>query len=305
MEISQIKYLLTVVNNNFNLTKSAEVLHLSQPAISKALKDIEFKQGTNIFNHKKGRIIGLTKYGIVLVEESKKVYHQYIEMISRLNSLAKENNGTIRIGIAQVISSTVFNDALIDFINDNPGIQLKLVEDGAYELQKKLLLGDVDLAVIVSPATVEGIYEDLIYESTVKVWFNQNHRFNQIKGSVPFSEIEKEEIVTLTDDFMVTFQLNKKFRGDRIRPKYFLQTHSWDLILNIVQRDPSLIGIVAAPVGENYIDQRIKSSEVEPLFPWKISICHTMNSIEDPIVEYAKDWFLKYVSKYRKISVDE
>ena len=50
---------------------------------------------------------------------------------------------------------------------------------------------------------------------------------------------------------MVTFQLNKKFKGDRIKPNYFLQTSSWDLILNLVQRDSNLVGIVAAPIGRN------------------------------------------------------
>ncbi|TSO25390.1 LysR family transcriptional regulator [Lactobacillus sp. LL6] len=304
MEINQIKYLLTVVSNNFNLTKSAEILHVSQPAISKAIKEIEFKQGMNIFNRKKGRIIGLTRYGNTLIEESKKVYQQYTEMIDKLNELSEENTGIVRIGIAPVIISTVFNDALIAFINENPGIQLKLVEKGAYELQQMLILGDIDLAVIVSPATIEGIYEDLIYENTVRVWFNKQHRFNEYKNSVPFTEIEKEKIVTLTDDFMVTFQLNKKFKGDRIKPKYFLQTSSWDLILNLVQRDPNLIGIVAAPIGENYNNHKIKNAEIKPSFPWKISLCHTMNPVEEPIVDYTKDWFLKYFSKYQKLSID-
>ena len=304
MDIDNIRYLLTVVDNDFNLTKSAKILHVSQPAISKAIKDIEVKRGTPIFNRKKGRLIGLTRYGITLVTEARKVYSQYSMMITKLNEMSEGINGTVRIGIAPVIISTVFNDALIAFINENPGIQLKLVERGAYELQRMLILGDIDLAVIVSPATVEGIYEDLIYENTVRVWFNKDHRFNTIDGPVPFAEVEREKIVTLTDDFMVTFQLNKKFKGDRIKPNYFLQTSSWDLILNLVQRDSNLVGIVAAPIGRNYSDHQIKNKEMTPSFPWRISLCHTMNSVESSIVDYTKDWFLKYFSKYKKISIN-
>ncbi|QJD72607.1 LysR family transcriptional regulator [Lactobacillus acetotolerans] len=304
MEINDIKYLLTVVNNDFNLTQSAKVLHVSQPAISKAIKDVEFKRGTKIFNRKKGRLIGLTRYGRTLIEEAKKVYSQYSLMITKLNELSEGINGTVRIGIAPVIISTVFNDALIAFINENPGIQLKLLERGAYELQRMLNLGDIDLAVIVSPATVEGIYEDLIYENTVRVWFNKDHRFNDFEGPIPFTEVEQEKIVTLTDDFMVTFQLNKKLKGDRIKPDYFLQTSSWDLILNLVQRDPNLIGILATPIGKNYSDHQIMNREMTPSFPWRISLCHTMNSIGSSIVDYTKDWFLKYFSKYKKISIN-
>ena len=103
---------------------------------------------------------------------------------------------------------------------------------------------------------------------------------------------------------MVTFQLNKKFKGDRIKPNYFLQTSSWDLILNLVQRDSNLVGIVAAPIGRNYSDHQIKNKEMTPSFPWRISLCHTMNSVESSIVDYTKDWFLKYFSKYKKISIN-
>ena len=305
LDINQIKYLIAIVDNNFNLTKSAEILHVSQPAISKSIKDIEFRQGIKVFKHKKGRIIGLTRYGLALVNESRKVYQQYIEMMEKLNRFSEEKNGTVKIGIAPVINSIVFNDALISFIYSNPGIELKLVECGAYSLQKMLVLGDIDLAVIVSPATIEGIYENLIYESSVRVWFNSNHRFNKIKEKeIPFTEVEKEKIVTLTDSFMVTFQLNKRFRGDRMKPNYFLQTVSWDLVLNLVQRDSDLIGILAAPIGQNYSDKEIKSKEMTPTFPWRISLCNTITSIESPTVEYTKKWFLKYFSKYKKISIE-
>lgn len=304
MDINQIKYLLTVVDNDFNLTKSAEILHVSQPAISKSIKDIEFKKGIQVFKHKKGRIIGLTRYGMMLVSESKKVYQQYVEMMEKLNKLSNEKNGTVKIGIAPVINSIVFNDALISFINTNPGIELKLIERGAYHLQKMLVLGDIDLAVIVSPATIEGIYENLIYESSVRVWFNANHRFNNAKNMViPFTEVEKEKIVTLTDSFMVTFQLNKRLRGDRIKPNYFLQTVSWDLVLNLVQRDSNLVGILAAPIGRNYSDKEIKSKEMDPRFPWKISLCSTITSLESPTVDYTKNWFLNYFAKYKKLSI--
>lgn len=124
MDIDNIRYLLTVVDNDFNLTKSAKILHVSQPAISKAIKDIEFKRGTPIFNRKKGRLIGLTRYGITLVTEARKVYSQYSMMITKSNEMSEGINGTVRIGIAPVIISTVFNDALIAFINENLAFSL-------------------------------------------------------------------------------------------------------------------------------------------------------------------------------------
>lgn len=192
---------------------------------------------------------------------------------------------------------------MIDFIKENPGVQLKLTERGAYELQKLLVLGKIDLAVIVSPATMEGIYEEPIYANSVRVWFNKKHRFSNYENSIPFKEVEQEKIVTLTDEFMVTFQLNKLFRRDRIKPQYFLQTQSWDLILNLVSQNSELVGIVAAPIGQNYGGTGLLNREMDPVFPWKISLCYTMNTLDDPIVDFSKKWFLEYFSKYKKINI--
>lgn len=75
-------------------------------------------------------------------------------------------------------------------------------------------------------------------------------------------------------------------------------------MLNLVQRDANLVGILAAPIGQNYSDKEIKSKEMEPAFPWRISLCNTSTSIESPAVDYTKNWFLKYFSKYKKISIE-
>lgn len=152
-------------------------------------------------------------------------------MMAKVNGMADQYTGTVRIGLAPLIGSTIFNRAIMAFIKANPHIELKLVEKGTYELQKMLLLQQIDLAVIISPVTLEGIYEQKIYQDTVRAWFNKQHRFNQLSGAIPFSEIEKEKIVTFTNDYMVTLQLNQRFRHDCVYPDYFLQTSSWDLIL--------------------------------------------------------------------------
>ncbi|MEB3365070.1 hypothetical protein SDC49_20490 [Lactobacillus sp. R2/2] len=48
---------------------------------------------------------------------------------------------------------------------------------------------------------------------------------------------------------------------------------------------------MAAPIGQNYSDKEIKSKEMEPAFPWRISLCNTSTSIESPAVDYTKNWF--------------
>lgn len=301
MEFNQLEYLLTIVDNDFNLTTSAKILYISQPALSKFISELERKENVKIFNRKKGRIVGLTRIGANFIRNVRKVYHAYNQMITELENSASNEKGTVKIGIAPVIISTVFSDALVTFIQNNPGINLQIIEKGAYELQKLLLLGKIDIAILVSPTTFNTISERTIYQNSVAVWFNKNHRFSKIVGDIPLDEIGKEKIVTLDDSFMVTFQLKQMFARKNIQPNFFLKTQSWDLILNMCKHT-NLVGIIAAPIANNYSTNNIEHRDIAPFFPWKISLCTMKNAQYNYVENYTIEWFNNYFKRKKVLT---
>lgn len=299
MDIHQIQYLITIVDNGFNLTKSARILNVSQPALSKLISEIETTEAVQIFTRGKGRITGLTPLGQDLIDHGRKVSDEYDGMMKSLRDKASNKRGTVKIGIAPVIISTVFNRAIPKFIQENPDIDLKIVEKGAYELQKMLILQEIDLAVLISPATYPSIQEKTIWHDSVAVWFNRQHRFNQFSGPIPIEEIGKENIVTLNDSFMVTYQVKKKFSQAGINSNFFFQTSSWDLILNMCQEMENTVGIIAAPIGQNY-SGHIEHRDFDPVFPWDVSICNLGDVYPNNIVRYTQSWFINYFDKINK-----
>ncbi|CAJ1189268.1 putative HTH-type transcriptional regulator [Companilactobacillus crustorum] len=294
MDIHQIQYLITIVDNDFNLTKSARVLNVSQPALSKLISELENVEQIQIFTRGKGRITGLTPTGEDLIKHGRTISQDYNDLLKSIHERSDLKRGTVKIGIAPVIISTVFNRAIPKFIQENPQIDLQIVEKGAYELQKKLILQEIDLAVLVSPATYPSIQEKIIYNDSVAVWFNKNHRFNKIKGPIPFEEVAKEKIVTLDDSFMVTFQTNQKFSQKDLSPNYFFKTSSWDLILNICQEMDDTVGIIASPIGENYAGTNIEHRDFDPKFPWSISLCNLKDVYQNAAIKYTQNWFIDY-----------
>lgn len=294
MDIHQIQYLITIVDNDFNLTKSARVLNVSQPALSKLIGELENVEQIQIFTRGKGRITGLTPTGEDLIKHGRTISKDYEDLIKSIHERADLKRGSVKIGIAPVIISTVFNRAIPKFIQENPEIDLQIVEKGAYELQKKLILQEIDLAVLVSPATYPSIQEKPIYDDSVDVWFNKNHRFHDYEGPIPFEEVAKEKIVTLDNSFMVTYQLNQKFMQKNLHPNYFFKTSSWDLILNICQEVNDAVGIIAAPIGRNYSGTNIEHRHMDPDFPWGISVCSLKDIYQNTVVKYTQNWFVNY-----------
>ncbi|VDG33126.1 LysR family transcriptional regulator [Lactobacillus sp.] [Lactiplantibacillus mudanjiangensis] len=293
MDIHQIQYLITIVDNGYNLTQSARALNVSQPALSKLISELEATENIQIFIHHKGRITGLTPIGKDLIRHGRQVSADYENMLQSIRDHADIKRGKVKIGIAPVIISTIFNRAIPEFILNNPNIELKIIEKGAYELQKMLLLHEIDLAVIVSPTTFPSIKEQIIYRDSVAVWFNPQHRFHEFDGAIPITEIGKERIVTLDDSFMVTYQVKQLFREHDLHPNFFLQTGSWDLILNMCE-EMDTVGIIAAPIGGNYAGTQIEHRDFEPNFPWNISICRFNDNSQNNLVRYTEKWFTDY-----------
>ncbi|WP_338231178.1 LysR family transcriptional regulator [Companilactobacillus muriivasis] len=299
MDIHQIQYLITIVDNDFNLTKSSRVLNVSQPALSKLISELENVEQIQIFTRGKGRITGLTSTGEDLISHGRTISRDYDDLIKSIHDRADDKTGTVKLGIAPVIISTVFNRSIPKFIQENPKIDLQIVEKGAYELQKKLILQEIDLAVLVSPATYPSVQEKKIYDDSVAVWFNKNHRFHNFKGPIPFKEVAKEKIVTLDDSFMVTYQINQRFNRNDLHPNYFFKTSSWDLILNICSEMDDAVGIIASPIGGNYSGTNIEHRDIDPNFPWTISMCSIKDVYQNAVVKYTEDWFINYFKEHK------
>lgn len=60
MDIKHLYYFLSIVEHNFNLSRAAESLYIVQPTLSTMINDFEKNEKVDLFNRKKGRIVGLT-----------------------------------------------------------------------------------------------------------------------------------------------------------------------------------------------------------------------------------------------------
>ena len=80
MDFRQISYLITIAEKNCNVTKAAKSLFLSQAALSKALLAAEQELETQIFLRERGRLVGLSPAGKILIAQAKNLLSSYAEM---------------------------------------------------------------------------------------------------------------------------------------------------------------------------------------------------------------------------------
>ena len=135
------------VANHGNITKASEKLLISQPAISKAIKNLEDQLG--------GQLFVRTKRGVFLTEEGKEFYNyikkamEYIHRAeNKFTDLMNLEKGNIRIGVSTTLVKEFLLPYLEEFHNTYPNITIEIVTDLASVLIPKLRNGLIDIIIL-------------------------------------------------------------------------------------------------------------------------------------------------------------
>lgn len=130
-----------------NITKASETLMISQPAVSKSIKNLEEQLGGNLFIR--------TKKGVTLTEEGKEFYQyikkaiEYIDNAERkFNDLINLDTGCIKIGIGSTLAQEFLLPYLEIFHEKYPKIDIRIINNITSNLLEQLKNGLIDLAII-------------------------------------------------------------------------------------------------------------------------------------------------------------
>lgn len=136
-----------VVANNKNITKASEELMISQPAISKSIKNLESLLG--------GQLFVRTKRGVILTEEGKEFYNYIKHAIEYINNaenkfteLINLETGTIKIGISSKLTKEFLLPYLEQFHKLYPKIDIQIITNLSSELIPKLRNGLIDIIIL-------------------------------------------------------------------------------------------------------------------------------------------------------------
>ena len=162
------------VAENLNFSKAAEELFISQPAVTKHIKELESKLGTALFE-RKGNKVYLTKSGKLVYRRLKQIKQQYRDLEYELGRLSEAFNGSLRIGASSTISQYLIPSVIASFHRRYPKIKLDLFNGNSFEMEQKLLDNEIDLALVENEKSNSNIkYMDFLDDEIVVVTGTQS-----------------------------------------------------------------------------------------------------------------------------------
>ncbi len=200
MTLRHLKIFLSVCKNGNNLTRAAEALYISQPAVSLALKELEEYYGIKLFE-RFSRQLKITEAGIRMREYAIHILALFDDMEKEMHNW--DVSGILRIGASITIGSQFMPGYVSAFQKLYPGIDVRVRIGPSEQLEQGLLKNELDLALI----------EGSVHSSSLMYEEYMEDRLNAIcsvKG--PFQKGEK---VSAKAFFQQRFLLREKGSGTR------------------------------------------------------------------------------------------
>lgn len=156
----------TVCEANFNITKAAELLHMTQPAVSLAIKELEQYYGVRLFD-RIGRRLHITDAGQNFLHYAIHISDLFKDMETGLRDW--DSKGILRVGASITIGSQFLPGYVRTFSSRFPGTDVRVVVEQTDRLEKKILHNELDFALIEGTAHDQNIMSEAYMDDYLSV----------------------------------------------------------------------------------------------------------------------------------------
>ena len=155
------------VAKNLSFTKASQELFVSQPAITKHIRELESLYQTRLFN-RLGNTISLTESGNVLLEHCERILAEYRKLEYDMHLLHNEYNGQLRLGASTTIAQYVLPPILAAFTEKYPKVSVSLIDTNSRNVEQALQEHNIDLGMVEGVFRLPNLkYEPFLHDETL------------------------------------------------------------------------------------------------------------------------------------------
>ncbi len=158
------------------MVKAAEILHVSQPAVTKTIRELEEALGVAVFE-RDGRGIRITRYGEVFLRHAGAALTALRQGMDSVSQELFDSAPPVRIGALPTVSTRIMPRAMTMFLTEKTGSRVKIVTGDNAVLMEQLRIGDLDLVVgrLASPEKMTGLSFEHLYSEQVVFTVRAGH----------------------------------------------------------------------------------------------------------------------------------
>ncbi len=269
MNFQQLRSVREAVRQGFNLTVVAEVLHTSQPGISRQIRELEDELGITIFERAGKRLTGLTPPGATVLPIIERLLQEADNLRRAGEDFASQGRGTLTIAATHSQARYALPLAVRDFSAAHPQVALHLHQGSPTQVAELLLSGQADIGVATEAlAEVPGLVALPCYQWTHTVIVPHGHALAQDAAHgapLTLARLAQFPIVTYEGGYTGRRHIDEAFRRQGLAPNVVLAAMDADVIKTYVELGMG-VGIIAAIAHDEQRDAQLAAIDARHLF---------------------------------------
>lgn len=226
--LRQLQYLLAVADT-LSFRRAAEECHVSQPALSAQIADIEDRIGIRVFERDRRRVL-LTAAGRDVLERARQVLREADDLIATAQRAGDPLAGTLRIGVIPTISPYLLPAVTPQLRTHFPRLTVAWLEDKTDALRTHLESGGLDAALLALEAEIGDVERDVIARDPFFLVAPHNHPLGQTRGAAAPADLRDSEVLLLDEGHCFRTQALALCSSVRARESAFRATSLTTLV---------------------------------------------------------------------------
>jgi len=258
-----------------SVTKAANMLHVSQPSVSKVLSHAEMQLGFNLFERVKGRLIA-TSEAEMMFSEVEKIHHQLRSIKNTAKNIRKSNFGTINLAVTPALGLDVVPAAVSAFHKLHSSVNFNVTTIHNETVMQSLLEHKCDLAILFEPKSRSNVKNIQLSRSELvvvypKAWFSEK------LGKMTLKTLDSYEFIDIIDSGPLGDLLWARMLKEDVFPKSTINVETYYIAAKLVEKGAGVC-VVDRHTAKSILSEDIGIASFEPPLTFSIDVLHLDDS---------------------------
>jgi|HigsolmetaAR203D_1030402.scaffolds.fasta_scaffold02066_4 DNA-binding transcriptional LysR family regulator len=260
--------------------RAAEMLHVSQPAISKLLAHFEEDTGLRLFERTRGRLVP-TQAARRLYEEIDRIFAGVQQIERTVELIRREEQGQLVIGVMPALAGSFLREVVKHFLKIHPGVYLTVVARHSQFIADRIRTRTIDIGLVNAPVTDPDIITEPFMERALVCIMPIGHPL-AAKPWVEAADLDGIEFISFASSNHTSTAVESSLRAQNAKPRVVMETSA---SLTVCEMVAAGFGVsLIHPIHLYGIGNRVAIRPFRPAIPLRLVLCRRVDMRNSTLV---------------------
>ena len=279
LQLRQIEAFRAVIDTG-SMTEAGKLLGVSQPAVSRQIRDLEHRFGLNLFIRRAGRVEP-TKDALALHSEVERCLGGMEQLVKFAGELGASRRQRLRIAATVGHSYFLLPSVIREFRELFPDVTISLRSGPSSEVADLVERGQSDIGFALLPPDVHGVVTETMPEVELVCVVPKSHAL-ECKRQISPSDLHDVPLLLISEDSLMRKRLLQAFQDANVRPNVIVDSTYTGPICSLVGQNMG-VSIVDHLTAASYAEQNLTIKPFTPAIPCELKlVTHAQQKISEP-----------------------